>query len=155
MAPLFLGGDTRVAAEACQAAQPPQVNVGLVNEAAGEPSSYMALKEGTAVVSADGESIGKVAHVLADLDDDIFDGIVVDASWLPGGHVFVDATQVAEIRTDTVILNLDAQGCRSLPEPSDNPAAMEVGPEDLGKEGTGEEMRDKLRRAWDRISGNY
>ena len=39
--------------------------------------------------------------------------------------------------------------------PSANPAEMELGPGDMGKEGMGEEMHDKLRRAWDRISGNY
>jgi hypothetical protein len=126
-----------------------------VNEAAGEPISYLALKEGTAVLSSDGEPIGKVAHVLADADDDIFDGIVVDATWLPGGHVFADAEQVGEIRTDAVTLKLDAEASRSLPKPSANPAAMEVGPDDMGKEGLGEEINDKLRRAWDRISGNY
>ena len=107
------------------------------------------------MLSSDGEPVGKVAHVLADAADDIFDGIVVDASSLPGGHVFVDATQVAEIRTESVTLKLDAAACRSLPKPSANPAEMEVGPDDMGKEGMGEEMRDKLRRAWDRISGNY
>ena len=125
------------------------------SEAAGEPISYMALEEGTAVLSSDGEPIGKVAHVLADVDDDIFDGIVVDATWLPGGHVFADGAQVAEIRTDAVTLKLDAEACRSLPKPSANPAAMEAGPGDMGKEGLGEGMHDKLRRAWDRISGNY
>lgn len=121
----------------------------------GEPISYMALEEGTAVLSADGESVGKVAHVLADVDDDIFDGIVVEATWLPGGHVFADAEHVGEIRTDAVVLKLDGGACRSLPKPSANPAAMEIGPDDLGKEGRGGEMHDKLRRAWDRISGNY
>ena len=125
------------------------------NEAAGEPISYMALEEGTAVLSSDGESIGKVAHVLADVDEDIFDGIVVDATWLPGGLVFADGAQVGEIRTDAVTLKLDAVACRSLPKPSANPAALEVGPEDMGKEGLGQELSDKLRRAWDRISGNY
>ena len=125
------------------------------NEATGEPISYMALEEGTEVVSADGQPLGKVTHGLADVDDDIFDGIVIDASWLPGGHVFADATQVGEIRTDQVTLKLDGAASKSLPQPSENPAAMEVGPDDMGKEGLGEEMRDKLRRAWDRISGNY
>jgi len=125
------------------------------NEGAGEPISYMALEEGTAVLSSDGESIGKVAHVLADVDEDIFDGIVVDATWLPGGHVFADAAQVGEIRTDAVTLKLDAEASRSLPKPSANPAALEVGPDDMGKEGLGQELSDKLRRAWDRISGNY
>jgi hypothetical protein len=125
------------------------------NEATGEPISYMALEEGTEVVSADGQALGKVTHVLADVDDDIFDGIVIDATWLPGGHVFADASQVGEIRTEQVTLKLDAAACQSLPRPSENPAAMEVGPDDMGREGLGEEMRDKLRRAWDRISGNY
>jgi hypothetical protein len=32
---------------------------------------------------------------------------------------------------------------------------MEVGADDMGKEGLGDEAKDKLRRAWDRISGNY
>jgi hypothetical protein len=126
-----------------------------VNEAAGEPISYLALEEGTEVLSSDGEPIGKVAHVLADADDDIFDAIEVDATSLPGGHVFADAEQVGEIHTDAVTLKLDAEAARSLPRPSANPAAMVVGPDDMGKEGLGEEINDKLRRARDRISGNY
>jgi PRC-barrel domain len=126
-----------------------------VAEPAGEPCSYLTLNEGTEVLSSDGEAVGKVAHVLADPADDIFDGIVVDATWLPGGHVFADATQVDEIRTESVTLKLDADACRSLPKPSANPAEMEVGADDMVKEGLGEEMHDKLRRAWDRVSGNY
>jgi hypothetical protein len=116
--------------------------------AGGEPISYIALEEGTAVQSSDGEAVGRVAHVLADVDDDIFDGIVIDASWLPGGHVFADATEVAEIRTDAVTLKLDGEACKSLPKPEENPAALEADPDDTVK-------RDRLRRAWDRISGNY
>jgi hypothetical protein len=119
--------------------------------AAGDPISYLALQEGTKVLSADGEQIGEVAHVLADTEDDIFDGIVVDASWLPGGHVFADAAQVGEIRTDAVTLKLGAGACRSLPQPSANPAAMEATPDDATKPDLG----DKLRRAWNLISGKY
>ena len=124
-------------------------------EPAAEPSSYLTLEAGTKVLSSDGEQIGEVAHVLAVEEDDIFDGIVVDASWLPGGHVFADAAQVQEIRTDAVTLKLDAEACRSLPQPSDNPAVMEVGADDMAKNDLGDETKDKLRRAWDRISGNY
>ena len=124
-------------------------------EAGGEPISYMALEQGTEVRSSDGERIGEVAHVLADFDDDIFDGIVVDASWLPGGHVFADAAVVGEIRADAVALKLDGKACRTLPQPAENPAVMEAGPDDTVKEGVGAEMQDKLRRAWDYISGNY
>jgi hypothetical protein len=123
------------------------------DEAAGEPTSYLALAEGTKVLSADGEPVGEIAHVLADVENDIFDGIVIDASG--GGHVFADASQVGEIRTEAVTLKLDIGACKSLPQPSANPAAMEATPDDAAKEGAGEELQDKLRRAWDRISGNY
>jgi uncharacterized protein YrrD len=124
-------------------------------ETSGEPISYVVLEEGTPVLAADGEEIGKVAHVLADVDDDIFDGIVIDTTRLPGGHVFADASQVEEIRSDAVTLTLDSEASRSLPKPSANPGALEAGPDDTVKEGAGEEIQDKLRRAWDRISGNY
>ena len=115
----------------------------------------MVLEEGTAVLSAEGEAIGEVAHVLAEPEEDIFDGIVVDASWLPGGHVFADSEQVDEIRTDAVMLRLDRAACRSLPQPSENPAALETGPGDTVKDDLGDQLDQKLRRAWDRISGNY
>ena len=53
--------------------------------------------------SSDGEELGKVEHVLgAELD--IFDGIVLDTSVLPGGHRFVDAPEVAEIYERGVVL---------------------------------------------------
>ena len=130
---------------------------GLVNadEAAGEPASYLTLEEGTPVLGADGEPVGEVACVLADPEKDIFDGIVIDASWLPGGHVFADAQQVGEIGSDAVRLKLDGDACRSLPQPSANPATLEATPDDTVKEGLGEELQEKLRRAWDLISGKY
>ena len=63
----------------------------------GAPSSYLALEPGVAVFTSDGEKVGEVQHVLADLELEIFDGIVIDASALPGGLRFADAVQVAEI----------------------------------------------------------
>jgi hypothetical protein len=125
------------------------------SEAAGDPISYLALEEGTEVLSSDGERVGKVAHVLADPEQDIFDGIVIEGSGLGGGHRFADAAQVEEMRSGAVTLKLDAEGCRSLPEPSANPAAIETDPDDTVAEGTAEQLRDKLRRAWDLISGKY
>jgi hypothetical protein len=50
-----------------------------------------------------------------------------------------------------VVLALDAGRARALPEPSDNPAMMETTAEDLEPDDLG----DKLRRAWDLLSGNY
>jgi uncharacterized protein YrrD len=117
----------------------------------GDPSSYLALEPGVPVYSRDGQSLGKVEHVLADPDADIFDGIVLDASVLPGGQRFADAPQVAEIHERGVVLTLDAAQAESLPEPSANPAVMEADMEDV----EGSELERKLRSAWDRISGNY
>jgi uncharacterized protein YrrD len=107
------------------------------------------LKEGTAVFSCDGESLGEVEHVLADSDTDIFDGLVIDRSVLPGGHRFVDADQVEEIFERGVLLKLDRKAAETLPEPGENPAAMEANP---GDDVPGD-VESKLRRAWDMISG--
>ena len=35
----------------------------------GDPSSYMALEDGTPVFSSDGRELGSVHHVLADMED--------------------------------------------------------------------------------------
>ena len=63
----------------------------------GDPSSYLSLERGTPVFSNDGREVGCVEHVIADETDDIFEGIVLDTSRLPGGHRFVDEEQVARI----------------------------------------------------------
>ncbi len=115
----------------------------------GAPSSYMALAAGADVVSSDGERIGEVEHVLADAEVDIFDGIVIDSSSAPGGHRFVDASQVAEIYERGVVLTIAASAADALPEPSANPAVMSAGPDAVEPDDLG----DKLRRAWDRITG--
>ena len=94
----------------------------------GAPISYLTLKEGTGVVSADGVEVGNVQHVL-----------------------FCDAPQVGEICEHEVRLTIDAAAAERLPEPSENPAVMEAGPDDLEEPA----LTDKLRRAWDLISGNY
>jgi hypothetical protein len=119
----------------------------------GAPASYRVLAPGTAVYSSDGEKLGEVEHVLADQDTDIFDGIVIDRSVLPGGHRFADAAKVDEIYERGVVLVIDAAAASSLPEPSENPAAMEVTGEDFAEREWDDELEAKLRRAWDRISG--
>jgi sporulation protein YlmC with PRC-barrel domain len=117
----------------------------------GTPSSYLELREGTEVVSADGIAVGTVQHVLADEEEDIFDGLVIDTRPGPGGLRFADAPQVGRIYEHEVRLTIDAAEVERLPEPSANPAVMEAGPDDLEETG----LAGKLRRAWDRISGNY
>ena len=117
----------------------------------GAPISYLTLEAGTPVYAADGEEVGRVEHVLADPEADVFDGLVIDTRSGPGGWRFADAPQVAEIHERGVVLGLDAEQARALPEPSDNPAVMEATAEDMERDGLG----DKLRRAWDLLSGNY
>jgi uncharacterized protein YrrD len=119
----------------------------------GAPASFLTCAEGTPVYSSDGEKLGEVEHVLADTDSDIFDGIVLDRSVLPGGHRFVDAAQVDSIYERGVVLAIDAAAAESLPEPSANPAAMETTGEDFVEREWDDELEEKLRRAWDRISG--
>ena len=74
----------------------------------GAPASYLTLAAGIPVYSTDGQRLGDVEHVLAEPEKDIFDGIVFDASPLPGGHRFVDAPDVDEIYERGVVLKLDA-----------------------------------------------
>src|SRR3954467_4597664 len=114
----------------------------------GAPMSYLTLEPGTRVVARDGAEVGTVAHVLADEDVDAFDGLVVSAR---GGHRFVDAEQVADIAAGAVTLTLDAADVDRLPEPGENPAVLGAHPDDTAES----DLTRKLRRAWDRISGNY
>jgi hypothetical protein len=117
----------------------------------GAPGSYMTLRPGVAVYSSDGQELGQIEHVLAEPDKDIFDGIVIDTSVLPGGNRFADAPEVVEIYARGVVLGVDRLAAEQLPEPSENPATMSATPDDTA-EG---ELERKLRRAWDYISGNY
>ena len=117
----------------------------------GEPTSYLAVEEGCDVVSADGQKVGTVQHVLSDEEEDVFDGIVIDTQLGPGGLHFVDAPQVRECFERAVLLNLPASEVPDLPKPTPNPAVMES----HGVEDTEAPLRAKLHRAWDRITGNY
>src|SRR3954452_6371585 len=114
----------------------------------GAPISYLTLEAGTPGFTSDGAEIGRVAHVLADPDADIFDGIVVSSG---GDHRFVDAPELARIASGGVTLTLDRDGAARLPQPEENPAEMSADP-DEGSEG---DLSRKLRRAWDMITGKY
>jgi hypothetical protein len=97
----------------------------------GQPSSYLALEQGTRVYSSDERDLGEVQHVLGDPGLDVFDGFVLDTTVLPGGHRFVDASQVAEVYERGVVLTVDAAAAERLPKPTANPGEVEVGPDDL------------------------
>ena len=118
----------------------------------GEPASYLTLGKGAQVIASDGEDVGTVEHVLADEDVEVFDGIVFDSQLGPGGWRFADSEQVADVYERGVVLTLDAEAAKALPEPTKNPAALDShGEEDAPPS----ELQRKLQRAWDLISGNY
>ena len=117
----------------------------------GEPASYLTLQAGTDVVSSDGEVVGKVQHVLADTEEDIFDGLVIDTQFGPGGLRFVDADQVDRCYERAVILRVPERDVDELPKPTPAPGAMES----HGVEDSESPLRRKLHRAWDLISGDY
>ena len=115
----------------------------------GPPISYLALHIGTPVYSSDGAHVGRVTHIIAAVDEDVFDGIVIDEHLGPGGHRFVDADQIDEMHGGGVVLKLNREQAAQLPEPSPSPPVTIVDPADPGRRSLG----DKLKRAWDDISG--
>ena len=117
----------------------------------GDPASYLVLAGGTPVVASDGREVGTVEHVLADADNDVFDGVIVDMRVGPGGHRFADASQVQAFYERGVVLALSSEATERLPEPAENPAVLDAGPDDT----VPDDLGDKLRRAWDYLSGNY
>jgi uncharacterized protein YrrD len=119
----------------------------------GQPSSYLNLGKGAECYTCDGEKVGEVEHVLAAPDEDIFDGLILDTSVLPGGHRFVDADHVEEIFERGVLLKIDRQEADRLPEPSPSPAVMEVTADDVAEDDESS-LKRKLHRAWQLISGD-
>jgi hypothetical protein len=118
----------------------------------GAPISYLVLGEGTPVYSSDGQQLGEVTRVLADTEEDIFDGLIVDT---PGGDRFVDAPNVDGIYERAVVLKLSAADAQHMPDPTPSPAVMEPTPDDIAGDTTEDTIAFALKRAWDRISGNY
>jgi hypothetical protein len=114
----------------------------------GAPSSYLTLEPGADVVDATGATIGKVDHVLADPSVDVFDGLIVDVSPLPGGLRFADAEQVDGVFERGVVLKVAAD---DLHEPEKNAGTLKATPDDVDSSG----FEARLRRAWDYISGRY
>jgi hypothetical protein len=84
----------------------------------GNPVSYLVAQRGIPVFSSDGEKLGRVIKVQAAPEANMFDGIVFDTSWGPGGRRFVDAPEVDGLYERGVVLKIDATEADSLPKPS-------------------------------------
>jgi hypothetical protein len=82
----------------------------------GHPVSYLVAKRGIPVFSSGGEKVGRVVRVLAAPEANMFDGIIFETGWGPGGRRFVDAPEVAEIYERGVILKITPPEVESLPK---------------------------------------
>lgn len=84
----------------------------------GAPIAYTVLEPGARVYTSDGKVIGKVHEVLAELQVDIFDGLIVATGPLGSDHRYAAAEQVDEIFERGVLLKIDAEQAARLPEPT-------------------------------------
>jgi hypothetical protein len=77
---------------------------------------YTAVERGTPVYDSSEAEVGKVAEILDNYREHIFDGVVVEA---PGGRRhFVDAPEVARTAERGVTLTITGEEMRQLPAPA-------------------------------------
>jgi hypothetical protein len=95
---------------------------------------YTALQRGTPVFSSDEQEVGKVAEVLDNYREHIFDGLVIETT--DGERKFVDAPEVARTAERAVTLTITAAEVAQLgPPPSRRRGAGGLFGTILGKRG--------------------
>jgi uncharacterized protein YrrD len=109
----------------------------------GRPVAYLALADGTPVYDRNGRHVGVVEHVLADLDLDIFHGLIIHTKPLPGRHLYADVDQIAEMHERGVVLTVEEDALREPSESTTRPPA---------RGGDETPLEARIRRAWDWIS---
>lgn len=78
-----------------------------------QPISWMTLSKGTRVIASDGEEIGKVETVVADVEKDIFSGIAIAAGLFDKDR-FVPADLVSTMTEQEVRVSLTSQEVERL-----------------------------------------
>ena len=81
----------------------------------GHAVHYTALERGIPVYSSDEVEVGKVAEVLDNYREHIFDGLVIETT--AGQRRFVDAPEVARTAERAVTLTITADEAQELPPP--------------------------------------
>jgi hypothetical protein len=81
----------------------------------GHAVHYTALERGTPVFSSDDVEVGKVAEVLDNFREHIFDGLVIEGP--DGSRRFVDAPEVARTAERAVTLTITADEASRLGPP--------------------------------------
>jgi hypothetical protein len=77
---------------------------------------YLALQRGTPVYTAQEERVGKVAEVLDNAREHIFDGLIIELD--DGSRRFVDAPEVARTAERGVTLTISAEQVAQLEAPA-------------------------------------
>jgi hypothetical protein len=93
----------------------------------GDPISYMVLAVGTEVRAADGAGVGVVVEVLAAVEQDIFEGLIVRSAH---GERFVDGDLIEAIYERCVVLTVSAEQAAALPPPRTGGTVFRVNPGD-------------------------
>lgn len=102
-----------------------------------DPVSWLLIRPGWKVVSADGVDVGEVDQVTGDDTEDIFDGLAIAGSAL-GRPQYVPAERVAGITEGVVRLSLPAAEVASLEEYREPAPSVEIEPDD--RKGLGESL---------------
>ena len=74
-----------------------------------DPVAWKVVERGWAVLSSDGDEVGKVDEVLGDPDADIFDGLAVGSGAVLSKPLYVPSEHVGPIEEGTVHLTIDAE----------------------------------------------
>jgi hypothetical protein len=114
--------------------------------------SYQAVPAGVPVLTATGQEIGTLEHVLQIPEEDLFDGLVITTK---DGLRFVDADQVQVITASYIRSTLDDDAAAHLPAPDGAPVYHVDALQDTG-ENLGDRLGRLFRRArWIRDSDGF
>jgi hypothetical protein len=80
---------------------------------------YLAVERGTPVYTAQEERVGRVAEVLDNAREHIFDGLIIELN--DGSRRFVDAPEVARTAERGVTLTISAEQVAQLEAPAKSP----------------------------------
>ncbi len=108
----------------------------------GDPVSWLMIRPGWKVRTADGAEVGEVDEVAGDDTEDIFDGVAIVTSAL-GKPRYVPAEQVAEITQGAMRLSLTREQVAQLGEYLEPATTAEI--ESDGRGGIGESLGAEIR----------
>jgi len=108
-----------------------------------DPVSWLMIRPGWKVVTADGADYGHVDEVAGDENSDIFDGLAVATSAF-GKPRYVPAEQVAEITDGVVHLSAGAGEAAAFGEYLEPASSEEIEPDSKG--GFGESIGAEVRK---------